>query len=76
VTDQGMFSQAGDALMLIRCMNTTNPHLQHPAASLGIAAAGDPARRAYDLWHLFGGGMEERSGMRLSDTTAHKETPA
>lgn len=71
VTDAGMFSGAGDALMVVRTTCAKVEALYHPNASLGIMRAGDDARIACDIWHQLGGGMESRRNDRLSG--AHVE---
>ena len=64
------FGRAADEIMAVRSVYAVNPALRHKNTSLGIAQAGDQARRACDLWHLLGGGMLSRQDDRLTDTHA------
>lgn len=69
--------EVGAELTRLRARHTATPAaLQHPSASLGIAAAGDNARLAYDLWHALGGGMPERRNDRLAHGHTIQVTPA
>ena len=55
--------------MEVRCDYATHEALRSAhGAYLGIAQAGRAARVGCDLWRALGGGMRERSDMRLTDT--------
>jgi hypothetical protein len=67
-------SEAAAALMEVRTKYALHETLQkYKDSSLGVADAGHKARIAYDLWHNFGGGMQDRREMRLSDVTLYIE---
>ena len=62
------FSDAAKALMNVRCDYAEHETLRSShGASMGIAEAGRDARLVCDLWRALGGGMKERSDMRLTD---------
>lgn len=62
------FSDAAKALMNVRCDYAEHEALRSShGASMGIAEAGRDARLVCDLWRALGGGMKERSDMRLTD---------
>lgn len=63
----GLFTEAADLLMSIRCRFTDVEALRHPNASLSIRQTDRIGQAAYDLWHACGGGMESRRSDRLTD---------